>query len=118
MSIAQKFITAALCTAAASLPTYAQTSGRDVFANGESFYGSLSSPAAATRIEELSPPGRVRVAWGETVTFRSQGQQFSWTFNGLDLRSLRLAQIAPSGFPAADVSVHVGRNPLNRGGRP
>lgn len=118
MSIAENLMTAALCIAAASLPAHARTAGTDVFSNGESFYGSLGNPAAATRTEEVSQSSRLRMAWGETVTFRSQGQQFSWTFNGLDHRSLRLAQIAPPGFNAADVSVHVGPNPLNRGGRP
>ena len=51
---------------------------------------------------------------GETVAFSSAGQQFVWTFDGLDNRPVDLAKIAPSGFAAKPLTVYVGKNPMNR----
>lgn len=78
-------------------------------------YGSASQPGPTTRIEDVGQSARLTVNHGETVTFRSQGQQFTWTFDGLEHQGLPLARIAPPGFPARDATVHIGRNPQNRG---
>ena len=51
---------------------------------------------------------------GETVTFRSEGKEFSWTFNGLDRRPVDLAKIAPAGFTGKSLNVYVAQNPLTR----
>lgn len=110
---------AAAMAGMALLSTAALAQGTvDTFGNGQSFYGRPAAAAAATRVEELGERSKLFVPWGETVTFRSQGQQFSWTFDGLDLRRVDVAKFAPAGFAGAGASVHVGKNPLNRGGRP
>ena len=56
----------------------------------------------------------LNVGYGESVVFRSGAQQFSWTFNGLDRRSVDVSQIAPAGFASKPFAVHVGRSPSNR----
>ena len=48
------------------------------------------------------------------VTFRSEGKEFSWTFNGLGGRAVDVAKIAPAGFPAKPLTVYIGRDPLTR----
>ena len=48
------------------------------------------------------------------MTFRSGGQLFTWTFNGLDRRAVDVTKIAPAGFPTKPLVVHVGLNPSNR----
>lgn len=78
-------------------------------------YGKMSAPKPSTRIVDLEQTTRLTVTHGETVTFRSQGQQFTWTFDGLEHQGLRLAVIAPAGFPAAEATVHIGQNPTARG---
>jgi hypothetical protein len=52
--------------------------------------------------------------YGESVTFRSGGQLFTWTFNGLDRRAVDVSKIAPAGFPTKPLVVYVGLNPANR----
>ena len=56
----------------------------------------------------------INVADGESVTFRSGGQLFTWTFNGFDRRAVDVAKIAPAGFPTRPLVVQVGLNPANR----
>ena len=59
--------------------------------------------------------GAVLVRYGETVAFRgANGEQFAWTFNGLDRRSVDVQKIAPAGFTAAGVRVYIDRDPSNR----
>ena len=88
--------------------------GADTFANGQSYYGQLTSPQAVTRVVDLGSASRINVADGESVTFRSGGQLFTWTFNGLDRRAVDVTKIAPAGFPTKPLVVYVGLNPANR----
>ena len=77
-----------------------------------------SDPATAsstTRVVDLTQTTRPNIAYGETVVFRNAtGQQFAWTFSGLDRRGVDLAKIAPAGFATQDTIADVGRNPANR----
>ena len=72
------------------------------------------SPQAATRAADLGSASAINVADRVSVTFRSGGQLFTWTFNGLDRRAVDVTKIAPAGFPTKPLVVHVGQNPSNR----
>ena len=67
-----------------------------------------------TRAVDLGSASRINVTYGESVTFRSGGQLFTWTFNGLDRRAVDVTKIAPAGFPTKPLVVYVGLNPANR----
>ena len=71
-------------------------------------------PQATTRAADLRSANAINVAFAESVTFRSGGQLFTWTFNGLDRRAVDVAKIAPAGFPTRPLVVYVGLNPANR----
>lgn len=86
----------------------------DTFANGQSFYGQPAQQASAARVVDIATARHLNVAYGETLTFRSEGKEFSWTFNGLDRRSVQVAKIAPAGFTSRSVNVYVAQNPLTR----
>lgn len=87
----------------------------ETFLNGQSIYGQPASASSATRTVDLLRASRVNVAYGETVVFRGDaGQQFAWTFNGLDRRAVDLAKIAPTSFGAKAATAYVGRDPSNR----
>ena len=102
----------ALGVAAAPLASLA--AGADTFANGQSYYGQPTSPQAATRAVDLGSASAINVAYGESVTFRSGAQLFTWTFNGFDRRAVDVTNIAPAGFPTKPLVVYVGLNPANR----
>lgn len=82
-----------------SLSSYA-ANGADTFMNGQSYYGQPTSQASAARVVDIASSGPINIAYGETVTFRNGGQQFSWTFNGLDRRAVDVAKIAPPASPS------------------
>lgn len=87
----------------------------ETFLNGQSIYGQPASASSATRTIDLSQAPRLNIAYGETVLFRGEaGQQFAWTFNGLDRRAVDLAKIAPPSFGTKAAIAHVGRDPSNR----
>ncbi|MFY9510888.1 MAG: CzcE family metal-binding protein [Rubrivivax sp.] len=87
----------------------------DTFMNGQSIYGQPAASATADRQVDLAAATGINVAYGETVSFRNEGgQQFAWTFDGLDQRAVVVAKIAPAGFTAKAVTVYVGKNPLSR----
>ena len=88
--------------------------GTDTFMNGQSYYGQPTAQASAARVVDIASTGAINVAYGETVTFRSAGQQFSWTFNGLGGRAVDVVKIAPAGFAAKSFAVFVGRDPSTR----
>lgn len=93
----------------------ASMAASETFRNGQSIYGQPATATSATRAVELSQAARVNVVYGETIAFRDgEGQQFAWTFNGLDRRAVDLARIAPPGFGAKAAVAHVGRDPANR----
>lgn len=107
------FAAIALCGVAAA-PLASLAAGADTFANGQSYYGQPTSPQTATRAVDLGSASRINVTYGESVTFRSGGQLFTWTFNGFDRRAVDVAKIAPAGFPTRPLVVQVGLDPANR----
>lgn len=103
---------AVLALTAVSAGTFA--AGSDTFSNGQSLYGQPSRDPAGVRVVQIGSVERLNVRYGETVSFSNAGQQFAWTFDGLDNRAVDLAKIAPSGFAAKPLTVYVGKNPMNR----
>jgi len=99
--------------ASLTLTSYA-ANGLDVFMNGQSYYGQSAPQTTAARVVDIAASGSINTAYGETVTFRSGGQQFSWTFSGLGGRAVDLAKIAPAGFASNPFTVYIGRDPMNR----
>ncbi len=108
-SIRSLFACVALGTVALSA-----AANTDTFANGQSFYGTPAMQPSAARVVDLTTAKHLNVAYGETVTFRNEGKEFSWTFNGLDRQGVSLAKIAPAGFTSKPFSVYVAQNPLTR----
>ena len=96
----------------ASAATFA--AGLETFINGQSFYGQPSREATGARVVDLGAVPKINVRYGETVTFRNDGQQFSWTFDGLDRRSVDINKIAPAGMAVKPLTVYVARDPANR----
>ena len=103
---------AAFVLGAASLPA----SANDVFRNGQSFWGQPADQGsiATARVVDLGTARHLRVAYGETVKFRSEGKEFFWTFNGLDRKAVDLDRFAPAGFSSQPLTVHVAQNPTFR----
>ena len=102
-----------VCLTAVSASTFAASS--DTFVNGQSFFGRPSADASGSRPVELGTLKYINVKYGETVTFRSsEGKQFTWTFDGLDLLSVEVARIAPSGFAVTPLVIYIAMNPSNR----
>lgn len=108
-------LSAILALGMAAIPLTSVAVGTDTFRNGQSFFGEPASQMPVTRTVELGTASHLNVSYGETVKFQSMGQQFTWTFNGLDRRAVDVTRIAPAGFPVKPLVVHVGRNPTNRG---
>lgn len=104
-----------LAVVAAAFAPLAATANTEVFANGRSFFGQSAQVTQATRQVDLSQAPHVNVRYGETVAFRgANGEQFAWTFNGLDRRSVDVQKIAPAGFAADGARVYIDRDPSNR----
>lgn len=99
--------------ASLSLAAHA-ANGPDTFMNGKSYYGEPTSQVSAARVVDIASSGPINVPYGESLTFRSGGQQFSWTFNGLGGRAVDVTKIAPAGFSTKTFAVYVGRDPLTR----
>lgn len=106
-------IAAVIGMTAATVATFSASA--ETFRNGESFYGQASRTAAGARVVNLDKTTKyINVEYGETVTFRGQGKEFSWTFDGLDHRPVDIRKVAPAGFAATPLMVYVEPNPLNR----
>jgi Heavy-metal resistance protein CzcE len=72
-----------------------------------SLLGEAAQPAAAVRSLVIDGDTRsVRVKHGEVVKFMSNGQEFTWAFDGLP-QVLDLNQIAPAGVLSRTVRVYV-----------
>ncbi len=102
--------------AAAMLSTALPGLASETFRNGQSLYGQPAQQAqvSAVRTVDIAAARHLNVAYGETVTFRNEGKEFTWTFNGLDRRAVDLAKFAPPGFTSKPFLVHVAQNPLTR----
>lgn len=86
----------------------------NTFANGRSYYGSPGGETANARVVELGALKYINVKYGETITFRSEGKQFSWTFDGLDQLAVELSKFAPLGFATKPLTIYVPQDPSNR----
>ena len=113
MQSTRRLRTAAL-VALSGIPLAGFAASGNVFMNGQSIYGQPAAQGAPVRVVDMASTDRLNVAYGESVTFRSGAQQFSWTFDGLDRRSVDVGQLAPAGFAGKPFVVYVGRNPSNR----
>ncbi len=70
-------------------------------------YGEPASSAIAARTVEIGPKTRwVNVKSGETVKFVSNGQEYTWHFDGLS-QSFKLKQILPQVAVRDNVAVYV-----------
>lgn len=105
-----KTLARALTLAAIAAPLLAFATDGEMFRNGSSFYGEPANGKAATRSVDVATTRSINVKYGETVQFVKGAEQFAWTFNGLDNRSVALTKIAPHNF--ASMEVRVGRDPL------
>jgi hypothetical protein len=103
----------AICSLA-QLPLASLAAGSDTFRNGRSIYGDPVSTPAQSRMIDVGTNRSIFVEHGETVTFRSGGKTFVWSFTGLDRRTIELSRIAPVGFPSADLKITIGQDISNR----
>lgn len=113
MQSTRRLRTAAL-VALSAFPFTSFAASGNMFMNGQSIYGQPAAQGTPVRVVDLGSTDRLNVAYGESVAFRSGEKQFSWTFDGLDRRSVDVSQIAPAGFAGKSLVVYVGRNPSNR----
>lgn len=97
---------------AAALAVFAAAARPAAFAAGESIFGEPGRADSAQRVVDVSSVNRLNVSYGETVMFTNGHEQFSWTFDGLDRRSLDLANIAPAYFAAGPFTIYIGMDPL------
>lgn len=72
-----------------------------------SLLGEPGRPSAADRTVDIyGDTHSVRVKHGEVVKFVSNGQEFTWAFDGLP-QTLHLNEIAPAGVLSRTVRVYV-----------
>lgn len=86
----------------------------DAFASGQSFFGRPNANAVGARMVDVATAKYIIVEYGETVTFRSEGKLFTWTFDGLDLLSVDVSRIAPAGFAVKPLVIYIPPNPSIR----
>lgn len=83
----------------------------NTFANGGSYFGGLGGETANARLVDVGAVKQLNVRYRETITFRSDGKQFTWTFNGLGDRAVSLSEIAPTGFAEKPFTIYIARDP-------
>jgi len=104
-------IIAALALSAASLSAGASLKPTDIF--GEPAQAPSAERAVFTAVAERTITVNDNTKWVnvnhyEVVRFASNGQEFTWYFDGLaQPRPFDLAQIAPAGFVSHSVTVYV-----------
>lgn len=102
---------AAIAAIASAAIGSANANSLSTFPDGQSFFGQAASMSNSARSVDVSGRRYVNVDFGETISFRSNGKVFTWTFNGFDRRAVRLNQIAPDGFATSDMMIYIGPNP-------
>lgn len=105
---------ALLGLAAALIATASFAAQAERFANGKSWYGAPSSAELATQTVNVQSVRQLNVNCGDTVTFRSGDQSFSWRFDSVQHRAVDLRQIAPAGFKAEALRIYVSANVYER----
>jgi hypothetical protein len=102
---------AVLALSAASLSAYAAMKPADLFgepAQAPSNERAVYSAPAERTIAITGDTKWVNVNHYEVVRFTSNGQEFTWYFDGMaQTRPFNLAQIAPAGFVNRSVAVYV-----------
>lgn len=118
MTLMKSLIQAAAVLSTAATPLLSQASTvpascQQVFGNGACIYGATTA-AKADRVVDTNQLRFLAVNYGETVKFVHDGNEFTWTFNGLDARAVQLAQLTGGKLGGHDVMVYVRPNPLTR----
>ncbi|MET0517443.1 MAG: CzcE family metal-binding protein [Burkholderiaceae bacterium] len=99
---------------ALTLPVFAHAACNETFVNGQCIFGAPAQTVSADRTVDLSKNPQVEVQYGDTVKFVNGSKSFTWAFNGLGERSVKLSEIAPQGFASAKAVVNIDPNPLDR----
>lgn len=115
--IRTNILTSALLAAGIAAFSSIAAAAPDTFMNGQSYYGQPANVSAPARVVDLAATNYVNVKYGETVNFVSGSRTFAWTFNGLSPRAVSLDKIAPQDFGTKPLTIYVGKDPLQRGGR-
>jgi hypothetical protein len=98
-------LTLSLATVSAKAITQADLYGERAQAPAQS--GAVIAVAGRT-IDVTDAIKWVNVKHGEVIRFVSNGQEFTWSFDGVSQpRPFDLAQIAPAGFASQRVTVYV-----------
>lgn len=82
--------------------------------NGKSRYGEPATSEAGARVVDVNTAKYLNVRYGEAVTFRNAGREFTWLFNGVEQQSVDLSQIAPPGFISKAFVIYVPADPQYR----
>lgn len=98
-----------LLVAAASIVTAAHAN-RTTFPTGESFYGRAVPTTKYDRVVDLAQAKTITINCGDTLTFVSEGQRFSWKFDSIHHTRVPLSAVAPAGFNTAGKVVYIHRN--------
>jgi hypothetical protein len=102
---------AVLTLSAASLSAFASMKPSDLFgeqAQAPSLERAIATVAADRTITVTGDTRWVNVHHYEVVRFASNGQEFTWYFDGVaQPRPFNLAEIAPAGFVNHSVTVYV-----------
>lgn len=114
MSSPRTFTLSALLVAALAAPMIAFAADTDRFGNGESMYGRSAPDAGRARVVDVNTAKYINVEHRSTVVFTNGSERFAWTFDGLELRGVKLDKIAPHDFGSTGLMVYVGRDPLMR----
>jgi hypothetical protein len=118
MTSKKSLIQAAAVLIAAAAPVLSHASDipascPQVFGDGQCIFGAATQ-AKADRVVDTAKTRFLAVDYGETVKFVHAGQEFTWTFNGLDARAVQLASLTGGKLGGNDVMVYVRPNPLTR----
>lgn len=98
-----------LLTAVASMVTAAHAN-RTTFPTGESFYGKPVPTTRYDRVVDLAQAKNITINCGDTLTFVSEGQRFSWKFDSIHHTRVPLSAVAPAGFNTVGKVVYINRN--------
>lgn len=104
--------TAILVAAFALTGHAAIASNGTTLSNGNSVYGVPTTPTASSKVVDLSkaPPKSLNINCGDVISFRDGDKTFTWKFDVVGHQAIKLAAIAPAGFNAQALTIHVSRN--------
>lgn len=103
--------TAILAAALALTGPAAIASNGTTLSNGNSVYGVPTTLTATSKVVDLSKaPKSLNINCGDVISFRDGDKTFTWKFDVVGHQAVKLAAIAPAGFNAQALRVHVSRN--------